>query len=286
MKAAAGSELPEYARLAHSLKGSSLNIGAQLAGETASQLEAAAKGGDRGLVEAKHKEFVSVMEKLFGEIKGFLGLPADGDGAAAEAKADAGDGAGGDGAKGGGGDGKGDGSGGNGEGAALKAEDEAKGGSGGDGKGGLQGAAEAPAAPSSQGGNGSSETASKGNSGGEPSAVDGGFDSEASLAQLGGDPELLTEVLDLYIESTPDILAKLKDVSADSLAEYARNAHSIKGSSLNIGAEKVGGMAAKMEKAAKEGDLKTVQEGNQLFIDTANSLISQMKDYTQKIRGE
>ncbi|MDR2460601.1 MAG: transporter substrate-binding domain-containing protein [Deltaproteobacteria bacterium] len=111
---------------------------------------------------------------------------------------------------------------------------------------------------------------------------DGGFDLAASLEQLGGDRTLLDEVLDLYVQSTPALLDQLRRLStkgAEALPEYAKVAHSIKGSSLNVGARKVGEMAAQMEKAAKEGKFETIRSNNQSFIETVDNLLSQMSTH-------
>jgi signal transduction histidine kinase/HPt (histidine-containing phosphotransfer) domain-containing protein/ActR/RegA family two-component response regulator len=125
------------------------------------------------------------------------------------------------------------------------------------------------AAPSAASGNFSPKTPAK----------DGGFDPDASLAQLGGDPQLLADVLAVYVQSTPQLLDSLRGLDATGLPESAMTFHSLKGSSLNVGARKVGEMAAALEKAAKEGDEAAVLEATPDFIETVEGLIWQMNSY-------
>jgi HPt (histidine-containing phosphotransfer) domain-containing protein len=92
----------------------------------------------------------------------------------------------------------------------------------------------------------------------------------------------MEEVLRMYIETTPKLLDQIRKINEKDLPGYAKVTHSIKGSSLNIGAKKVGDMAAVMEKTAKAGDLESVQTKNQEFIETTEGLIMQMSDYIEK----
>ncbi|MDR1080574.1 MAG: Hpt domain-containing protein, partial [Deltaproteobacteria bacterium] len=119
-----------------------------------------------------------------------------------------------------------------------------------------------------------------------PRFRDGGFDPEASLAQLAGDHELMEEVLEMYIQSTPALLDTLRGIDSANVADFAKTFHSLKGSSLNVGARKVGEMAASLEKAAKEGDSETVMATFADFIETAEGLIFQMTSYLKHISPE
>jgi CheY-like chemotaxis protein len=292
MRALGASGSAECASLAHSLKDASLNIGSKRAGEAAAALEEAAESGGGEAASAQRAGFISLMERLFGEMADFLGEEGAG-GAGAGGPAPAGGAAAGDPAP------------------AEKAASEGPGASGGaktegeapSGKDAAEGGAPAGAAEAAQplegpGGSGEADRGGKGAGapgagpeagqiGAEPEAGQIGgsepfFDPEASLGQLGGDEELMAEVLEMYIDSTPDILANLKKFSGESLADYALAAHSLKGSSLNIGAARVGEMAAAMEKAAKGGDREAVSGGTQPLIEAAEALIGEMRGYLRK----
>jgi HPt (histidine-containing phosphotransfer) domain-containing protein len=92
----------------------------------------------------------------------------------------------------------------------------------------------------------------------------------------------MEEVLKMYIETTPKLLDQIRKIDPDDLPLYAKVAHSIKGSSLNVGAQKVGDMAAAMEKTAKAGDFVKIRNKNKEFIETAEGLITQMTEYILK----
>ncbi|MDR1037395.1 MAG: Hpt domain-containing protein [Deltaproteobacteria bacterium] len=83
----------------------------------------------------------------------------------------------------------------------------------------------------------------------------------------------------MYIQSTPALLDIVRDIDPGDVVRYSKTFHSLKGSSLNVGARKVGEMAATLEKAAKEGDGDAVTRGNQAFIETVEGLIVQMRNY-------
>jgi PAS domain S-box-containing protein len=65
-------KLKDYAVMVHGIKGSSLNIGANLVGREAETLERAAKAGDLGAVLANHDKFMDDAEKLVAEFQSFL----------------------------------------------------------------------------------------------------------------------------------------------------------------------------------------------------------------------
>jgi HPt (histidine-containing phosphotransfer) domain-containing protein len=93
----------------------------------------------------------------------------------------------------------------------------------------------------------------------------------------------MAEVLRMYIETTPALLDRIRILDPANLGDSAKTFHSIKGASLNIGAKKVGEMAATLEKAAKEGDSEAVVSSCQEFIETVEGLIWQMTAYLNDI---
>jgi CheY-like chemotaxis protein/HPt (histidine-containing phosphotransfer) domain-containing protein len=105
-----------------------------------------------------------------------------------------------------------------------------------------------------------------------------GMDLVAGLERLGDDEELYLEVLGAFVQCTPPLLDKLRSPARESLGEYAVLVHGVKGSSLNVGADKVGHLAAGLEKAARAGDYETVAAGNQSFLETADKLMADLSD--------
>jgi histidine phosphotransfer protein HptB len=73
----------------------------------------------------------------------------------------------------------------------------------------------------------------------------------AGLRELGGD-EFLREILGIYLEDTPKRLADLVAAAAAAdVPSYVRAAHTIKGSSSNVGAAAVRQVAEELERRAK-----------------------------------
>jgi PAS domain S-box-containing protein len=64
--------LRDYAVTVHGIKGSSLNLGANLVGRKAERLELAAKNGDLATVLSEHEDFIKATDKLIAEFSAFL----------------------------------------------------------------------------------------------------------------------------------------------------------------------------------------------------------------------
>jgi two-component system, sensor histidine kinase and response regulator len=83
------------------------------------------------------------------------------------------------------------------------------------------------------------------------------FDVEQALAVMDGDREILAEIIGVYLEDLPNLMEKLKAALERSDAgEAMRHAHSIKGASANIAAERVRFVAQAIEKAARAGSVE------------------------------
>jgi len=82
------------------------------------------------------------------------------------------------------------------------------------------------------------------------------FDREGALNRLGDDEALLEEILGVYFEDTPRQLEALKEaVERGDSAAIRRQAHTLKGSSGNVGAVSMQEVAFQIEKAGETGDL-------------------------------
>ncbi|MDR1485412.1 MAG: response regulator [Planctomycetaceae bacterium] len=109
-----------------------------------------------------------------------------------------------------------------------------------------------------------------------------GLDIQSGLNRIGGNMEIYKEILKIYVESTPAILDVLRVPTLEKLKDYAIAIHGIKGSSLNIGADKIGKLAAELESAAKAGNLETVLSKNRNFIALTEKLIIDMNSFINK----
>src|SRR5215510_12747486 len=76
----------------------------------------------------------------------------------------------------------------------------------------------------------------------------------SELETLG--PDVVAEILELFITDAPARLAKLREaVSAQSRDGIVREAHGLKGSALAVGAVRFAMLCAAVEHAAREGRL-------------------------------
>ncbi len=77
------------------------------------------------------------------------------------------------------------------------------------------------------------------------------FNYEAALDRMMGDTEILHAVMEEYLRSIPDLIEDLRiSIKSGDLVVIHRTAHSIKGASLNVGAEEIAHMAQVLEKNA------------------------------------
>jgi signal transduction histidine kinase/HPt (histidine-containing phosphotransfer) domain-containing protein/AmiR/NasT family two-component response regulator len=110
-----------------------------------------------------------------------------------------------------------------------------------------------------------------------------GVDLREGLARFGGDGEIYIGVLRSYAENTPELIARARELSRDTLADYAITVHGIKGASRNIGALTLGDKAEELEKAAKAGDYGYVAQNNDEFLDKAEKTIAGIEDLLAEI---
>jgi len=114
-----------------------------------------------------------------------------------------------------------------------------------------------------------------------PAWVEGeiaGLNLSKGLARFGGDMATYLEIVGSYVLHTPALLAKVRTVTSETLADYAIVMHGLKGSSRNFDAETVGNLAEDLERAAKAGDFAFVQEHNPFFLETTEKLLAALSD--------
>ena len=87
------------------------------------------------------------------------------------------------------------------------------------------------------------------------------FDLEQLEAITGGDAEFEREVLEEYLNSAPNDLAKLQiAISGGDAAGTAAAAHALKGASATIGAKGFAAIALELEQAGKQSVLTGTPE--------------------------
>ncbi len=88
------------------------------------------------------------------------------------------------------------------------------------------------------------------------------FDKKALLQRLMDDEELAQSILAIYLTETPKQIRELKNsLKKSDMSGAELHAHTIKGSSANIGAEALRGAALTVEKCAKAGDAEGARAG-------------------------
>jgi HPt (histidine-containing phosphotransfer) domain-containing protein len=87
------------------------------------------------------------------------------------------------------------------------------------------------------------------------------FDREEALARVGGDEELLKELVGLFLEDYPGRLAELgRAVAAHDGRAVQRVAHSLKGAVGAFGARAASEAALRLEAMGRRGDLSGAEE--------------------------
>jgi len=104
-----------------------------------------------------------------------------------------------------------------------------------------------------------------------------GLDIQKGLELYDDDEELYAIVLRSYVNNTPSVLDRLRNVTAENLEEYSVNVHGIKGTSITIAADEIQQDALNLELMAKEGNLSGVLEVNNSFIEKVETLVSEIK---------
>ncbi len=82
------------------------------------------------------------------------------------------------------------------------------------------------------------------------------LDVALALENLDDDIELYAELVDVFLEDTPDIVETIRaGLGSGDPKPVERGAHSLKSTSLLIGGVRLSGVSARLEAAAKTGSL-------------------------------
>ena len=92
---------------------------------------------------------------------------------------------------------------------------------------------------------------------------------------LGGDTSLIGDILSMYEATAADDVAGLKAaVDAGDATLTSRKAHSLKGASANVGADRMADVASKVEQAAKAGRIEQAVALMPTLLDTFDDTLS------------
>lgn len=97
-------------------------------------------------------------------------------------------------------------------------------------------------------------------------AGDVSLDLPGVLERIGGDRELLVEIVGIFLETTPQLLARLQmlDAAADYTAIVAL-AHEFKGTAANLGAQEMLRQSRLLEMSARQRLAEQVHEHRELL---------------------
>jgi two-component system, sensor histidine kinase and response regulator len=88
------------------------------------------------------------------------------------------------------------------------------------------------------------------------------LDESVALSRVGGDVELLHEVIGLFLDDYPHSLEAIREaVGRGDQTSLERHAHSLKGSVSTFGAQEVFEAAFALEKQGRSGDLSAAAAG-------------------------
>jgi len=104
------------------------------------------------------------------------------------------------------------------------------------------------------------------------------LDEQEALARVGGDPELLREIAELFQLECPQALENLRDAINRGDAEGAgRVAHGLKGSASNFGARPAVEEALKIEHMAREGRIRETASVYETLAEHLATLIQELQ---------
>jgi len=118
-----------------------------------------------------------------------------------------------------------------------------------------------------------------------------GIDIKKNLEVYEGDGDMFLKILRSYASSVRSMLSAIETyiepgVTDNNLLDYKIKVHGIKGTSLDINAEKIGRKAAELEDAAKKSDFIYIKEQTPPFLESAWKLINDLENMITAIDAE
>ncbi|MBN1298017.1 Hpt domain-containing protein [bacterium] len=103
------------------------------------------------------------------------------------------------------------------------------------------------------------------------------FDKKAALSYVGGDSELLAEIIGIFREEIDEKLERMRTwIAQNNALEISRCAHSIKGELHTLGATLSRRIAAEIEIAGASGDLNDIPSLFNQFVEEINRFIREI----------
>jgi len=81
------------------------------------------------------------------------------------------------------------------------------------------------------------------------------------LERLGGDKDLASQIFEVYVQQVPDNVKNMLDyLEGENIEKLKKEAHVLKGSSSNIGADKISAYAKKIENEASTDNIADIKK--------------------------
>jgi len=109
-----------------------------------------------------------------------------------------------------------------------------------------------------------------------------GVNAALGLSLYENDVDMYIDVLTSFAYNVQNEIDKLRDVTAETISNYAIDIHTMKGVSASIGAKSLSARAEKLEKMAGNGDISSVLKLNDGFIYDAEALINDVREWLNK----
>ncbi|MBS3735122.1 MAG: response regulator [Phycisphaerae bacterium] len=109
------------------------------------------------------------------------------------------------------------------------------------------------------------------------------FDPAAAMQRVGGDEELLCELIELFSGEAPELIERMNEaIASGDTAGVTEAAHSIKGASGNLSAKYVFEAALNTERAARDGETEGVKELVEQLSGEVDRLLDELKAYASE----
>ena len=109
------------------------------------------------------------------------------------------------------------------------------------------------------------------------------FDLEKALRQVGGDRDMLKEIIDIYGDEYPKQLQQIQEgMEKDDAVTVAQVAHTVKGAVGNFGAQAAFEAALNLEKIAKSGNISAAERAFEALKTELERLGQELKKITSR----
>ena len=108
-----------------------------------------------------------------------------------------------------------------------------------------------------------------------------GINMAAGFTLYGGEMDIYIAVMESFAANTPAVIDKLRDVTKETLPEYAINIHGLKSISATIAAQDISERARKLELMAEAGDLAGVLAENGKLLEDTEILVNDLKNWLE-----